>query len=162
MKRGMSGHHSARMVSDTWITPKHIIDALGPFDLDPCTPDIMPWDTAKKRYTKVQDGLKQPWDGFVWLNPPYGRLQDEWLKKMVEHNNGIALIFARTETKCWFDHVWDRASCILFLRGRLTFHKVSGEKGAGNSGAPSALVGYGGVALSRIRDCGLSGCLIEV
>lgn len=30
----------------TWLTPPHIIEALGPFDLDPCCPPTMPWRTA--------------------------------------------------------------------------------------------------------------------
>lgn len=35
---GMGGHQSAKMKNDEWLTPKYIIDALGPFDLDPCAP----------------------------------------------------------------------------------------------------------------------------
>lgn len=30
------------MKSDIWLTPPHILDALGPFDLDPCAPDPRP------------------------------------------------------------------------------------------------------------------------
>lgn len=32
--------------SDEWYTPKWMIDALGPFDLDPCSPKQSPFDTA--------------------------------------------------------------------------------------------------------------------
>lgn len=38
---------------DEWLTPPHIIRALGEFDLDPCAPHISrrPWNTAKRHYT---------------------------------------------------------------------------------------------------------------
>lgn len=59
--------------TDEWYTPKEIIDALGEFDLDPCAPMRPLWRTARVMYNKEQDGLKQKWEGRVWLNPPYSR-----------------------------------------------------------------------------------------
>ena len=32
----------------TWLTPRHVIDALGHFDTDPCCPPEMPWRTADR------------------------------------------------------------------------------------------------------------------
>jgi len=44
---GLSSHQSARSQSDTWLTPPHVLAALGPFDLDPCaSPSPQPWPTA--------------------------------------------------------------------------------------------------------------------
>lgn len=58
----------------TWLTPPYIIDALGPFDLDPCCPPKMPWQTAAEMVCRPADGLAVDWRGKrVWLNPPYGR-----------------------------------------------------------------------------------------
>jgi hypothetical protein len=34
----LSGHQSARMKNDEWLTPPEIIHALGLFSLDPCAP----------------------------------------------------------------------------------------------------------------------------
>jgi hypothetical protein len=51
-----------------WLTPKEIIDILGPFDLDPCFSLPHPWETAKNFFTEKEDGLIQPWSGFVWCN----------------------------------------------------------------------------------------------
>ncbi len=48
---------------DEWLTPKSIIDALGEFDLDPCSPVIRPWDTARKHFTVEDNGLLQEWGG---------------------------------------------------------------------------------------------------
>lgn len=86
--------------TDEWYTPKEIIDALGEFDLNPCAPMRPLWRTARVMYNKEQDGLKQKWEGRVWLNPPYSRPTIEhFITRMVEHNNGIALLFNRLDNK---------------------------------------------------------------
>ncbi len=41
------------------------------------------------------------------LNPPYGEQTERWLAKLAKHGNGIALVYARTETKMFFDSVWN-------------------------------------------------------
>ena len=102
-KNGIGSHQSASMKNDEWLTPPHILQALGEFDLDPCAPIVRPWETAKNHFTINDDGLKQKWFGRVWCNPPYGLEAAIWLNKLAEHGNGIALIFARTETKMFFD-----------------------------------------------------------
>lgn len=139
----MGSHQSAHMLNDEWLTPPQIIKSLGNFDLDPCSPITRPWDTARSHYTSVDDGLNQAWTGRVWCNPPYGREATKWLNKLAEHRNGIALIFARTETEMFFNEVWNKADGLLFLKGRLFFHYVTGEAAKANAGAPSVLVAYG-------------------
>ena len=47
----------------TWLTPPHIIEALGPFDLDPCCPPNMPWQTAAQMVCRPDDGLAVDWTG---------------------------------------------------------------------------------------------------
>jgi hypothetical protein len=142
---------------DEWLTPRFIVEALGPFDLDPCSPIERPWSTAKKHYTLLDDGLSQQWDGRVWCNPPYGAETGKWLKKMAKHNNGIALIFARTETKNFFDFVWDKAKAIMFLKGRLSFYHVNGIKAQNSAGAPSCLLAYGDGSAHKLEDSGIDG-----
>lgn len=88
--------------SDEWYTPQWIIEKLGPFDLDPCSPEHRPFDTATVHWTKQQDGLRMPWgkpeNVRVWLNPPYSRpLVVLFVRKMAEHNNGIACLRNRRE-----------------------------------------------------------------
>jgi len=137
---------------EEWLTPPDLIRQLGPFDLDPCAPVNRPWDTAAKHYTVLDDGLLNPWHGRVWLNPPYGPETGKWLAKMAHHGNGVALVFARTETAAFHEHVWPRASALLFLRGRLTFHHVDGTPGPCSAGAPSVLIAYGGGDAERLRE----------
>jgi hypothetical protein len=159
-KNGMGGHQSAAMLKDEWLTPPEIIQALGEFDLDPCAPIVRPWPTAKHHFTVQDDGLSKEWFGRVWLNPPYGKHTDSWLERLSEHGNGIALIFARTETETWFKSVWDKASGILFIRGRLHFHHVSGQRAKHNSGAPSALIAFGSANAQALSKSSLTGRLL--
>lgn len=159
--RGMGGHESHRMLKDEWLTPPHIIESLGDFDLDPCSPgDRRPWDTAAQHYDIHDNGLAQPWVGRVWLNPPYGRETGRWLARLAEHGDGIALIFARTETAMFFSEVWEKADALLFLRGRLAFHHIDGTRAKTNSGAPSVLAAYGARNAEALRHSGLGGQLV--
>ena len=85
----LSGHQSARMKNDEWLTPPEILRALGTFDLDPCAPIVRPWETAAAHYTVADDGLSKPWAGRVWCNPPSGREAVKWLRRMRDHGNGL-------------------------------------------------------------------------
>src|SRR5690348_14101892 len=141
---GFCGHHQTYQgKTNEWLTPPEIVAALGPFDLDPCSPSQRPWDTAALHYTQEEDGLRLPWTGRVWMNPPYGPHTGIWLKRLSEHSNGVALIFARTETEMFHRWVWQKADAALFLRGRLHFYSVDGKKAHFNAGAPSVLIAYG-------------------
>lgn len=142
--------------NEDWLTPPQLLHSLGEFDLDPCAPINRPWDTAKKHYTKLDNGLAQKWEGRVWCNPPYGKKAGLFLNKLKHHHDGVALIFCRTETKVWFDNIWYSADAILFLKGRLKFYDINGKEG-GSAGSPSCLVAYGDnnvKALEKIKDKG--------
>jgi hypothetical protein len=160
----MGGHHSAAMLKDEWLTPPEIIRSLGHFDLDPCAPASgrRPWETARRHYSVEDDGLSQPWHGRVWCNPPYGLEAARWLARLADHGDGIALIFARTETAMFFEHVWQKADAVLFIRGRLHFHHVSGARAAANSGAPSVLVAYGNRNVHALKASRIEGVLIDL
>ena len=162
MKNGIGGHQSAAMKNDEWLTPPELHAKLGAFDLDPCSPINRPWPTAQTHYTINDNGLQQPWLGRVWMNPPYGKEAAAWLDRLADHGNGIALIFARTETDMFFRHVWEKADAVLFLRGRLHFHYVTGERAKANAGAPSCLIAYGEENASILNDCGLSGQMVNL
>lgn len=159
---GMGSHHGPIMGKDEWLTPPEILRALGEFDLDPCAPIARPWEMARKHYTVLDNGLAQPWGGRVWCNPPYGLEAAQWLRRLAAHGNGIALIFARTETEMFFESVWKAATAVLFLRGRLNFHHVNGERAKANSGAPSVLVAYGPENAIALSNCGIEGAFVPL
>lgn len=160
MTKGIGGHHATEGRTDSWITPKNILSALGEFDLDPCAAPNQPWPTARHQFTEVQDGLKQNWElyGRTWLNPPYNRyLISKFMQRMAEHNNGVALIFARTETEFWHKWIFPYCDSILFMEGRVHFYDEQGQRGKFNSGAPSVLIGYGDKNTESIGDSGIKG-----
>ena len=146
----------------TWLTPPHIIEALGQFDLDPCCPPTMPWRTATRMVHWPEDGLKVDWTGKrVWCNPPYGRDAVPFLRKMAENKTGVLLVFARTDTSAWQDWIFPHAYGILFLRGRLRFCRPDGTPGE-TATAPSALVAYSEQDFARLRESGLAGAFLRV
>ena len=149
MSQGIGGHtRPNRGASVEWETPPEILAALGPFDDDPCLPGHT-------------NGLSRPWRGFVWLNPPYTRDLGLWLARLAAHpDGGIALVFARTETRIFWDEVWKKATALLFLMGRPHFYQ-HGERAKGNSGGPVCLVGYGQIATRRLATTRLRGAYIS-
>jgi site-specific DNA-methyltransferase (adenine-specific) len=111
-----------------WSTPQDFFDKLnwrfGPFDLDPCANATN--TKCKTFFTEEDDGLSQSWQGHtVFVNPPYGRGIDAWIKKGYEEAQDsdtkvVMLIPARTDTKYWHDYVM-KAEMVFFIKGRLKF-----------------------------------------
>lgn len=143
-----------------WLTPPELLAKLGQFDLDPCAPINRPLPTATQHYTIEDDGLKQPWFGRCWVNPPYDtQLIIQFIERCVEHKNAIALTFSRTETKLFQELIFKKAHSILFIKGRLSFHHVTGERG-GTAGAPSCLISFNEVNSEILKSCGIKGKFI--
>lgn len=156
----LGSHQRTVGKSQVHLTPRFIIDALGPFDLDPCAATRRPFDCASKNYTRKDDGLKKIWEGLVWLNPPFDRYQvAAWIEKLAEHGNGIALLHARLETD-WFRPCWKHASGMLALYQRIKFLKPNGKEQRANSGAPVVLIAFGREAYDRLRYSKLEGAFI--
>lgn len=141
----MSGFtHERGFVGETneWYTPPWLFEQLGlEFDLDPCAPPGgIPWIPAKTFWSRKDNSLSRPWHGRVWLNPPYGPFTKPFLRKMNEHRNGIALVFARTDTQ-WFHNEAVQADAMLFIAGRISFIRSNGS-GSTTAGAPSMLLAW--------------------
>ncbi len=146
--------------SDEWYTPPEIIQSLGEFDLDPCA--AHGWTTAKHHIYKEDDGLSQEWHGRVWLNPPYNRkLIEPFIKRMVAHNNGVALIFNRMDIALWHDVIFPTASSLLILRGRLKFYRPDGTQGDA-AGCGSVLVAWNPFNANALANCNLQGKYVSL
>jgi phage N-6-adenine-methyltransferase len=126
--RDGSWHESVHASSKTveWATPQDFFDKcserFGPFDLDVCATR----ENAKcaRFFTKADNGLGQPWQGTCWMNPPYGRVIGDWMRKAWEssvNDNAtvVCLVPARTDTAWWHDYAMQGE--IEFIRGRLKF-----------------------------------------
>ncbi len=144
-----------------WLTPPELVKSLGKFDLDPCTPISPPFIHAVHNFTIKDNGLIKEWFGRVFLNPPYGKGMEKWIEKLKLHGNGIALIFARTETKLFFNHIWDDADAVLFVKGRIKFYNIEGKQ-MGTPGAPSIFIAYGAENAMTLEKSGIQGKIIRL
>ena len=114
--------------TDEWETPQDFFDELNrefSFDLDVCATG----SNAKcnRYYSLEEDGLRQPWIGRVWCNPPYGNEIPLWLQKAHDEiiSNAeliVILIPARTDTRWFHKYVYNKPGIeIRFVKGRLKF-----------------------------------------
>jgi hypothetical protein len=163
----MSSHESNKPKTVDWLTPKYIIDAFPQFDLDPCASQYQDFETAKTMIALPGDGLSAKWCGRVWLNPPYGaKLIDRWLQKLAVHNNGIALVFARTETLWFHKWIWVHASGLFFFKGRLSYTHAEAlserAKYGANAASPSVLVSYGRECRNLLASLRLDGAFVDL
>lgn len=125
-------------IGDEWSTPKELIDraraAMGSIDCDPasCGPYNKRWIHAAVYYTKDRNGLldSAPWNGNVWLNPPYGR-GDESAGRFIEklrhqYENGITTqaitcLNLQSMSSKWFAPLREIASAHGICNGRINF-----------------------------------------
>lgn len=153
----MGSHQKSIGKEQQRFTPAFIVKPLGPYDTDVCTGDPRPFDIAPRSITKEQDSLSMDWRDFgrYWCNPPFDRrIVGEFVRRMPSGRGGTLLLHVRTETK-WFQPVWNSATAILWLAGRVIFTYADGtpcvienpeSKYFGkqaNSGAPVALIAFG-------------------
>lgn len=146
--------------STEWYTPPHIFEALGiDFDLDPAAPPGgLAWIPAQHFLSEADDGLSSAWQGRVWLNPPYGRGVERWMRRLALHGSGMALVFARTDTRWWQEAI-ENASAVCFLAGRLRFVSAVGEP-AHSAPAPSALLAFGLTCAMALAEAELGSTLV--
>ncbi len=152
----MGEHEPSVGHSDEWYTPPEILEAIGEsYDLDPCSPGSQHWVPAKKVLTIHDNGLRVTWDGFVFVNPPYGGRNSHvpWLEKFIKHGNGIGVFRAYTSAG-WF-HDWAiQADCLLFPRGKTKFIRPDGSIGKA-PGHGVVLLGMGERAGKALSQSGL-------
>jgi hypothetical protein len=106
----------------------------GEIDLDPASCDIAQQVVkANVYFTKEQDGLRQPWHGNLFLNPPYRHPDIEHFvdKLLAELEAGrvpqaMLLVHNYTETD-WFQKVAKSCSAMCFPDGRIPFTDPTGE-----------------------------------
>jgi len=121
-----------------WYTPALYIEAvrqvLERIDLDPASSAFANQTVgATTYYTEKDNGLKQNWQGKVWMNPPYAQpLIMQFIKKLTdEYNSGniseaIVLTHNYTDTQ-WFHCAQKDCAAICFTRGRIRFLNANGK-----------------------------------
>ena len=118
---GTQGHVS---IDRNWYTPEIYIEmareVMGGIDLDPASDlEAQKVVKAKQFIDKEANGLKQSWQGRIWLNPPWSDPQP-WLEKLIaeEVDQAIVLTTNATETE-WFQDFVPQTDTVCFPRGRI-------------------------------------------
>lgn len=158
--------HSSK--SNEWYTLPEWIDKarelMGEITLDPASNDeAQGWIKATHYYTKEQDGMKLPWFGCVWLNPPYGNRNREagvygstaWtLKAIAEYEAGNitqAVLWLRAGGNKGIQALEDKGYPRVVL-GRVS-HAPPGANGKPQKGAGhDTVVYYLGPHVERFKE----------
>jgi DNA N-6-adenine-methyltransferase Dam len=148
------------MRRNEFYTPAHVIDAaravMGGIDLDPASCALANESVQAPRfYCLKDDGLKQPWFGKVWLNPPYGkfwpgfvaRCVGEWKAGRVEQ--AIILLRARHITSAVFHDSIGDDYVLCIPRSRVNFSSPNLATSSNTDG--SVFMGIG-VNRARFRE----------
>jgi hypothetical protein len=135
-----------------------VIDAIGISDLDPCGYKLNGHcivRTAKHNFLleRGQDGLKLPWFGNVFCNPPYSDVKP-WIEECRKYhedsgNDVILLVFPRTSAG-WFVENVPSATGMICVSPRLKFLTSEG-KVQGMSPLGSLLIAFGENAYRRCK-----------
>lgn len=148
----MALHEQCVGATDEWYTPPHVFDALGcTFTMDVASPNPpLAWiPTSRHLWDR---SLEQEWEGFIWMNPPFGGRNGliPWLEKFFAHGNGIALTPDRTSAP-WWQKFAAKADAILFVTPKLKFIGADGKPG--NSPAQgTSLMAAGRRAAATLRS----------
>jgi len=141
--------------NDILQTPKYVINALAPFDLDPCAGENTEIGKVNWCDRRGENGLEREWKGFVWCNPPFSQ-KEIWAEKMLKHNNGILLLPERGSAP-WFGPLAEKAGC-YFVMGK----KINFIGGTSSNNLGSVLFPFGSEAIGRIEKSNLPGHMVNV
>ncbi len=158
MKEITCDHNKKGVIaSDEYYTPPEFVKRLGHFDTDPATPVNARWRTADVMYNKIDDGLTKEWQGRVFLNPPYSHpLIEEFMKRMGEHHNAIALIIPKFGTKMFREIIYPYCDAIFILKERVKFYNMDYIQQR-SPVCQSMLVIYGKENILAVKNSGLQG-----
>lgn len=136
--------HEKAGKSDEWYTPKYIFDAMEvKFDMDVASPIDRTYCSVPAKHFITENSLELEWNGFVWMNPPYGnqKVKFEWGKKLIEHGNGVCIMPDRTSAP-WWQYYAKNATAKLHIAGKVKFIDQYGNPGESPSNG-STLFGFG-------------------
>ena len=151
----MSLHEQSVGKTDEWYTPSYVFEAMGcRFDVDVASPGLLvtPWIPASDFI--LSGSLTRVWQGFVWMNPPFGGRNGivPWLDKFRSHGAGVALVPDRTSAPWWQDaaRVMHR---ILFVAPKIQFIGADGKPGRSPAqGTALMAMGIKGVQALRVAQ----------
>lgn len=130
-------------VKNSWGTPDYILDEvrrdIGQIYTDPASNEAAQQRVRARVWygpgsPHGEDGLVEPWEGAVWLNPPYGKgLVMPFVNKLCWHQNSFAALVNLDPSTVWFNILAERSTYIIMLHDRVAFiNPETGEPVKGN------------------------------
>ena len=80
---------------------------------------------------------------------------------MVQHDNGIVLLFNRCDSKMFQEEIFPHAKAMLFLRKRIKFFRPDGTQGR-SPGCGSVLIAFGKENAELLKHCKLEGKFVKL
>jgi hypothetical protein len=141
--------------NDDLRTPEWIWSQLGPISLDPCAGAETAIAKVNWSIERGENGLKRPWFGFVFCNPPFSQ-KEAWASKMIAHDNGILLLPERGSAP-WFGELAVAAGKYWVMGKKINF-----EGGSSSNNVGTVFFLFGPEAAKRVLDSDLPGHLARV
>lgn len=143
-------------------TPRWLVDRIrkdvfgGVIHLDPATTPDNP--VGAERFVHLpDDGILVPWEGNVFVNPPWGRTMPIWVSKALTAPGRVTMLTRTSTDSRWFQHALEQCSDVLFFGRRLDYEfpgKAERPRGAKGALFCSVLFGFG-VSVSPLSDLGV-------
>jgi hypothetical protein len=140
----------AQVITNEWYTPEKYIEAartvLGQIDLDPASSATANETVQATTYYHAEnDGLEHPWNGRIWLNPPYGTIGPAFVTRLIEEyqagsvKEAIVLVNSNCVPTKWFRPLWNYVLC--FHYGRINFNEGTEERTGSTHGSVFVYLG---------------------
>lgn len=124
--------------NNDWYTPIEYIEAarsvMGGIDLDPASSEIAQESIKAASYFTAQtNGLDKPWQGRVWLNPPFSmplieQFVDKLLEEWVAGRVSQATVVTNNATDTgWFHALLAESKLACLTKGRVKFYSSASD-----------------------------------
>lgn len=86
---------------------------------------------------------------------------EQFVLRLAEHDNGIALLYNRCDSRMFQDIIFKKAIAMKFLRHRIRFYRPNGTRGD-SPGCGSILIAFGKDNAEILKACTIEGKYIQI
>ena len=164
----MTQQQQSKSKKDDWQTPDRVLEPLWQttgIDMDPCAGEVT--EIGDINVTEDADGLSIPWEGTVYVNPPYSD-KKTWIQKCIEESKRqpVDRVYLLTPDSTdviswWHDKIAEHAEWSVFFESRVKFYDPHEGKVKGSPPNGSALHIFGEVPDVTLRQLAKEGDVVK-